>query len=175
MCGPPLNFIGTFLPWLNNGFHMCPPPPHSTFLSILHIFAQPWHSDVSHFITSVFVQRQDLLPRRHVAPSFGEGPGMHPLHLHWRPAGLQTHHVSQSVSVSAPPEGSGKMLQDVSRWGVRLQVQFSSFAVLEVGLGGQALGLVSVLKAFVLGFDLDWESLIKTWSTPSCSNMQLGR
>lgn len=39
----------------------------------------------------------------------------------------------------------------------------------------KALCLVSVLKSILLGFDLDWEFLIKTWSTLSRSNMQLDR
>lgn len=64
---------------------------------------------------SVFVQWQDLLPWRHVAPSFGEGPGMHPLHLYRRPPRLQTHHLPHPVPLPVSFEISREVLQDVSR------------------------------------------------------------
>lgn len=67
------------------------------------------------FSLSVLIQRQNVLSWRHVASSFGEGPGMHPLHLHRRPPGLQTHHVSRPVSMQASRKNSREMLQDVSR------------------------------------------------------------
>lgn len=65
---------------------------------------------------SVLVQWQDLLPRRHVAPCFGEGPGMHPLHLHRRPPRLQTHLLPHPVPLPVSFEISREVLQDVSRW-----------------------------------------------------------
>lgn len=67
------------------------------------------------FSFSVFIQWQDVLSWRHVASSFGEGPGMHPLHLYRRPPGLQTHHVSRPVSMQASHKTSREMLQDLSR------------------------------------------------------------
>lgn len=64
---------------------------------------------------SVFIQRQDLLPWRHVAPGPGEGPGMHPVHVQrWSP-GLQTHHLPRPVPVPVSFEISWEVLQDVSR------------------------------------------------------------
>lgn len=70
-----------------------------TFLTRLRLF--PYAPHMFPICLSVFIQRQDVLSWRHVASSFGEGPGMHRLHLHRWPPRLQAHHVSEPVSVPA--------------------------------------------------------------------------
>ncbi len=82
---------------------------------LTHLRSFPYVAHMFSISLSVFIQWQDVLSWRHVAPSFGEGPGMHPVHLYRWPPGLQTHHVPQPVPMPASSEISGKVLQDLSR------------------------------------------------------------
>lgn len=57
----------------------------SQIYDCFHMYHNTQMFSISH---SLFIQRKDVLTWRHVAPSVGEGPGMHPVHLCRWPPGL---------------------------------------------------------------------------------------
>ena len=63
----------------------------------------------------MFLQQQDLLPRGDLAPGVGPRPGVHPVLVHRRPAGLPAHHLPRPVPLQAAHQVSGEVLQDLPR------------------------------------------------------------